>query len=189
MKIINVADKKTSIVFLVTSVVITILTYLSPIFTNLPKYVYMNIIGLIIFALNFSFSFSFIYVIIIQYLLYKFGLRLDFFNYGLVLMLVNIIIIEATKRKIKKRRIINKTVRLVFTLIAFFILGSFLAKIISLEILSFIKAHEIYKINELMNLSFFIEQFKIYGFSCIASLTIIETINIIKRRIKNEKVS
>ena len=121
----KVYDIRAYIFIIFVCIVLTGATIVLPMFFALPKWIYLNIVGIYIFTYVSGLLPSIIFILFIQAVLFKVDIAYVFFSYSLILNMINIIIISLCadrERFIFTRFIISGVIMTLFSkMIAAFI--------------------------------------------------------------------
>lgn len=158
-------------IFLLSSILIGC-TSVSLIFLKLPKFIYLNCIGIFVFCINFGFFPSLFYAFFIQCIFIKFRLVDNFLNLSFIIQVVQILLIFSCLSK--KENYIKEIISSSIILIIFEkFLSVFLAQF-------FLKFN--YSLKNIFNIKNFLDQVFIYAFSGFVVLIIFYVISIFRNK-------
>ena len=180
-------DKKLSIFSKLTIGIISMLflfgAICSPIFFNVPKYIYLNISGIIIAGIYFNVVESILFVVIAQLMMVKFGLASVFPNYTTIVWLTSIIFVNVSEMYVRKFKSHIKKLGVLY-LCSFVML--LISKPISIILAKILISND-YNIADITKLSIWIDQIQICFFSIVVAYFVgIIVDKIIKYRWNNE---
>jgi|GEM_PF-4079251 len=163
----KVYDIRAYIFIIFVCIVLTGATIVLPMFFALPKWIYLNIVGIYIFTYVSGLLPSIIFILFIQAVLFKVDIAYVFFSYSLILNMINIIIISLCadrERFIFTRFIISGVIMTLFSKM----IAAFISNIMSADGQSF---------EYLFSLDVFIGQAKIYIVSAAAAYLLLSIFN------------
>lgn len=154
------------------SLIFILLTSVSLIFLKLPKFIYLNCIGIFMFCINFGFFPSLIYTFFIQFIFIKFRLLDSFLNFSFIVQVVQIFLISiclTKKEKYTKEIIISTFILIIFEKFTSLCLAQFFLKFK-------------YSLKSIFSLKNFLNQIFIYIFSGLIVLIIFYLISIFRNK-------
>lgn len=146
-------------VFLASAILI-FLTSISLIFFEVADYIYLNIVGLFIFAVYFGFIPSVLYVLLLQCVMLRFNLADHFYNYTLILNLTNALIISfcMDSQKLSYKRIFLASV-----------IMALCSRMISNQIYVSISGERLVGVASIMSVENIAAQLRVYLFSGVCA--------------------